>query len=110
PHTIFDRFAPSDGYLGADEWGKEECVEEWLGDAFELAFSDGVWHMRVESPQAAWELMSEGAPPIKALLDTLDPERRQELRAAMLDFWKTFETADGVDEPRPFLIVEGRRR
>ena len=31
-------------------------------------------------------------------------------RAEMLDYWAGFERDGEVVEPRPFLIVEGRRR
>jgi SAM-dependent methyltransferase len=110
PHAVFERFAPSDGYKGVDEWGKEKRVEGWLGDAFELEFGEGVWHLTGESPEAVWELMAEGAPPLTALLRTLEPPGRDEFHAAMLDYWRAYETGAGVDEPRRYLIVEGRRR
>jgi SAM-dependent methyltransferase len=110
PHSVFDRFAPSDGSLGVDEWGKEERVSEWLGASFELQFSEGVWHLVAPSPEVAFEDMTEGAPPLKALFTTLEPERAEEFRRAMLDYWEGFRAEGGIDEPRPYLIVEGRRR
>jgi SAM-dependent methyltransferase len=109
PHTVYDRFAPSDGYLGVDEWGKEARVEEWLGESFELKFEERVWHLTGESPEAVYEEMTEGAPPVKALLETLDAERAGELRQALLDYWEDYRVDGGVDEPRAYLIVEGRR-
>jgi SAM-dependent methyltransferase len=110
PSAVYERFAPSDGYKGWEEWGKEERVEEWLGNAFDLEFEEGVWHITGDSPEAVWELMTEGAPPLKALLGTLEPRQREEFREAMLDYWRGFDTGDGVDEPQNYLIVEGRRR
>jgi SAM-dependent methyltransferase len=109
PHAIYDRFFP-DSYSTADDWGKEAIVEELLGGAFALEIDEGVWHLRVDTPEAAWELMSEGAPPVKAILQTLEPEQATEFRQAMLDRWAELRTDDGVVEPRRFLIVTGRRR
>jgi hypothetical protein len=54
--------------------------------------------------------MATGAPPVKALVDSLERVRREEFRAAMLDYWGGFRTADGVSEPRRYLLVLGRRR
>jgi ubiquinone/menaquinone biosynthesis C-methylase UbiE len=109
PHAIYDRFFP-DSYSTADDWGKEAVVQELLESAFELEIDEGVWHLTAESPEAAWELMSEGAPPVKAILQTLEPEQATEFRQAMLDRWASLQTNGAVDEPRRFLIVEGRRR
>jgi ubiquinone/menaquinone biosynthesis C-methylase UbiE len=110
PHAIYQRFAPNESYATADEWGKESRVTELLGKAFELQIEEGVWHLTGESPEAVWELVSEGAPPLKALLGNLGPDQAAEFREAMLDYWTGFQTNGGVDEPRRFLIVTGRRR
>jgi SAM-dependent methyltransferase len=110
PHAVYQRFMPDDAFAVADEWGKEERVEDLLGRAFELELDEGVWHLTGESPQAVWEFMAEAVPPLKALLETLEPERAAEFRAAMLDYWTTFQTNGAVVEPRRFLIATGRRR
>ena len=110
PHAVYDKFFPEDRYSAADDWGKEARVEELLESTFELEIAEGVWDLTAESPEAAWELMSEGAPPVKAILATLEPEKASEFRQAMLDRWADFETNGTVVEPRRFLIVTGRRR
>jgi SAM-dependent methyltransferase len=111
PHAIYQRFVPSDSVAVADQWGEEAHVHELLDDAFELEIDEGVWHLQADSPEAAWALMSEGAPPVKALLATLGPAEATEFRAAMLERWAGFQTdAGGVDEPRRYLLVTGRRR
>jgi hypothetical protein len=64
-----------------------------------------------DSPEAAWTLMSEGAPPVKALLGKLEPAEAEEFHAAMLERWVGFQTDGGrVDEPRRYLVITGRRR
>jgi SAM-dependent methyltransferase len=110
PHAIYDRFIRDESYSTADEWGNEARVAELLGEAFELQIDERVWHLTGESPEAVWELMAEGAPPVKALIGTLAPDRAVEFREAMLEYWAGFQANGGVDEPRRYLIVTGRRR
>jgi SAM-dependent methyltransferase len=109
PHAIYQRFVP-DQYSTADEWGKEARVEALLGAAFELEIEESVWHLRGESPEEVWELMTEGAPPVKALLASLGADEAAEFREAMLGYWAGFQAGGVVEEPRRFLIVTGRRR
>jgi SAM-dependent methyltransferase len=109
-HAIYERFSPGDAFAGADEWGREARVEELLGGPFHLEIEERVWHLTGESPEAVYELMSGGAPPVKALLATLAAEQRIEFRSAMLEYWQEFRTDAGVDEPREYLLVVGGRR
>jgi SAM-dependent methyltransferase len=109
-HAIYDRFSPGDAFPGADEWGFEDRVVELLGGAFELEIEEHVWHLTGDSPEAVFELMTGGAPPVKALLATLTAERRAEFRSAMLEYWGEFRTENGVAEPREYLLILGRRR
>ena len=111
PHAIYKRFVPSDSMAGADQWGNEAHVHGLLDGAFELEIEERVWHLTADSPEAAWTLMSEGAPPVKALLGTLEAAEAAEFRAAMIERWEGFQAEGGpVDEPRRYLLVTGRRR
>jgi ubiquinone/menaquinone biosynthesis C-methylase UbiE len=110
PHAIYNQFMPGAAHSIADEWGKEATVEKLLDGAFELRIDEGVWRLTAESPEAAWELMTEGAPPLKALLASLEAEQTKEFRQAMLERWAEFQTGEGVVEPRRFLIITGSRR
>src|SRR5262249_41980283 len=83
PDAIYQRFVPSDVVSGADQWGEEAHVRALLGGAFELEIGEGVWHLTADSPEAAWTLMTEGAPPVKALLAKLQPAEAAGFRAAM---------------------------
>jgi SAM-dependent methyltransferase len=109
-HALYQRITGVEAPDGPAEWGRDDRVRELLGDAFELELDEGVWHLTADSPGAAVELMTEGAPPITAMIATLEPEQREEFRAAMLDYWSGFERDGRVDEPREYLIVTGRRR
>lgn len=110
PHSIFQRFSPGDVPAGPDQWGTEAKVEQLLGDSFELELDEGVWNLTADSPEAALELIAEGAPPVKAMVGTLDDAQREAFRSEMLQYWAGFERDGQIVEPRPFLIVEGRRR
>jgi SAM-dependent methyltransferase len=111
PHAIYAAFSGEQPpWPSPDDWGREERLQELLGTAFELELEERVWWLEGASPEDVWELMSNGAPPVKALLDSLEPDRVAAFRAAMLEYWSQFQTPEGVREPRHYLLVLGRRR
>jgi SAM-dependent methyltransferase len=111
PHAIYAAFGGEQpAWPSADDWGREERLRELLGAAFEFELQERIWWLEGASPQDVWELMSNGAPPVKALLDSLEPDRSATFRDAMLEYWSQFQTADGVREPRRYLLVLGGRR
>jgi SAM-dependent methyltransferase len=111
PHAIYAAFGGEQpASPSADDWGREERLRELLGAAFEFELEERIWWLEGASPQDVWELMSNGAPPVKALLDSLAPDRSATFRDAMLEYWSQFQTADGVREPRRYLLVLGGRR
>ena len=110
-HALYERFAPDDGGPDPDEWGLEGPLQDLLGTAFELELEERVWNLEGDSPEDVWELMVSSAPPVKAMAESLGPERSEELRQAMVDHWAGFRTDDGgVSEPRRYLLVLGTRR
>jgi SAM-dependent methyltransferase len=109
-HTVYARFGPEEAESDPDDWGREEVVEQLLGAAFELELEEDVWTLEGDSSEELWELWVSSAPPAKALVESLEPARAEEFRQAMIDRWTTFQTADGVRDPRRFLFVLGTRR
>jgi len=109
-HALYSRFVPDEPEQDSENWGREEHVRELLADAFELEFDERTWYLEGESPEAVWDLMTAGAPPVKALVDSLDAKRRREFRSAMLEYWDGFRGNGGVREPRRYLLVLGTRR
>jgi SAM-dependent methyltransferase len=110
-HAIYGRFAPGEGAPDPEEWGSEGHLRELLGASFELEIEERVWNLEGDSPEDVWELMVTSAPPVKALVESLEPERSGEFRQAMLDHWANFRIdGSGVSEPRRYLLVLGRRR
>jgi SAM-dependent methyltransferase len=111
PHAVYAAFSGAQpAWPSPDDWGREERLHELLGDAFDLGFEERVWWLEGDSLEDVWELMSNGAPPVRALLDSLEPDRAAAFRAAMLEHWSQFETPEGVREPRRYLLVLGERR
>ena len=56
------------------EWGREDHVEDMLGEDFELEFEDGTLWLEADDGEELWELFSQSAPPVIALLGRLDEE------------------------------------
>jgi ubiquinone/menaquinone biosynthesis C-methylase UbiE len=95
----------------AYEWGREDHVEDMLGEHFELEFEDGTLWLEAESGEEIWKLFSESAPPVIALLAQLDDEGKSELHNAFVELYETYRTKDGmVRAPRRYLLVLGRRK
>jgi ubiquinone/menaquinone biosynthesis C-methylase UbiE len=108
-HRIFAEFQENGGGDPSEEWGDEARVRELLAE-FDLRFEKRVWLLEGESAEAVWELMTAGAPPLKAFVESLDAERLAAFRAAMLEHWRGFERDGRVAEPRGYLLVAGERR
>jgi ubiquinone/menaquinone biosynthesis C-methylase UbiE len=95
----------------AYEWGREDHVEDMLGEDFELEFEDGTLWLEAESGEEIWRLFSESAPPVVALLKQLDEEKREEFHHAFVELYESYRTKEGdIRAPRRYLLVLGRRK
>jgi SAM-dependent methyltransferase len=95
----------------AFEWGREDHVEDMLGEDFELEFEDGTLWLEAESAEEIWKLFSESAPPVIALLRQLDDAQREAFHRAFVELYEGYRTKDGgVRAPRRYLLVLGRRK
>ncbi len=92
------------------EWGNPDRIRDLLGHAFDLKFERAVSYYREPSADAAWETFSVGYGPTKALAATLDPERRNALRADFTAFHAGFPTPLGICVPREYWLTVGVRR
>lgn len=92
------------------EWGKPGRVQELLGEAFELTFEDGTNRFRYGSGEEAWQLWVNHYGPTKWLAQSLDDQRREELRRNMITWHETFASSLGFDQPREYLITRAIRR
>jgi SAM-dependent methyltransferase len=91
------------------EWGRTERIRELLGSAFALRFESGVSYYREPSGAAAWDTFSTGYGPTRSLAASLDPERREALRADFTAFHDGFATELGICVPREYWLTIGVR-
>jgi len=109
---LYNRFTeePLEG-REAYEWGREDHVEDMLGDDFDLEYEDGTLWIEAESAEEVWKLFSESAPPVVALASKLSDERREEFHRAFVELYEGYRVDDGgIRAPRRYLIVLGRRK
>ena len=106
--ALFRRFGRESQAVEPELWASH--ADDLLGDDFELEVREGTWHLRGESGTAVLEFWERTAPPTKAYLESLEPGRRADVHAALVEYWEGFRGPHGVDEPRPYALVVGRRR
>lgn len=95
----------------AYEWGREDHVEDMLGDDFELEFEDGTLWLEADSGEEIWKLFSESAPPVIALIRRLDGPQVEEFHEAFVKLYESYRTPEGgIRAPRRYLLVLGRRK
>lgn len=92
------------------QWGKREHVEELLGADFGLEVERRVWILEGATGAELWEFWSRSAPPFKAMVESLDADRREEFRAAYAGYCERHREGDRVRVPRAYLLVLGKRR
>jgi SAM-dependent methyltransferase len=101
---------PPDGVGSPLAWGTRAYQQQLLGDAFELEFEDGNSPDEQESSEEMWELMSTSFGPLKTLDASLEGERREQLRARVLEFLESYRDGDTIRQPREYLLTIGTRR
>jgi SAM-dependent methyltransferase len=92
------------------EWGREDHVEDMLGEDFELDFEDGTLWLDVESGEDLWQLFSHSSPPLVSLLRRLDDERSEQFHRAFVELFESYREGERVRAPRRYLLTLGRRR
>jgi SAM-dependent methyltransferase len=93
------------------DWGRPEYVRELLSNAFDLEIDQHVSVYRSESGEATWEFFTANFGPTKSLVESLDEERRAELRRTWIDFFESNYRVNGsIEQPREYLLVLGARR
>ena len=95
----------------AYEWGREDHVEDMLGEDFELEFEDGTLWLDAESGEEIWRLFSESAPPVISLIKRLREQELDEFHRAFVELYESYRTPEGsVRAPRRYLLVLGTRK
>jgi SAM-dependent methyltransferase len=94
----------------ATEWGREDHVEDMLGEDFELEFVDGTLWVDAASGEELWEVFSTSSPPVSALLNKLDSERGEAFHQAFVELYETYRDGARIRAPRRYLLTLGTRR
>jgi SAM-dependent methyltransferase len=94
------------------EWGREDHVEDMLGEDFELDFEDGTLWLESESAEEIWELFSQSAPSVIALARQLQGTGKEEaFHDAFVELYEGYRVeGGGIRAPRRYLLVLGRRK
>lgn len=101
---------PPEGAGNPFAWGDRDRLAELLGGAFELRIEEGDCPQPADSAEEVWELFTSSYGPTKALAASLDDERREALRGDWIAYFEQFGDGGGISQPRPYLLVLGRRR
>jgi len=95
----------------AYEWGREDHVEDMLGEDFELDFEDGTLWLEADSGEEIWELFSQSAPPVVSLVRRLDDTDAEAFHRAFVELYEGYRADDDrIRAPRRYLLVLGRRK
>ena len=105
----FQPAPPPDGVASPFDFGREDYVRDLLGGDFELELVSGDSVLESDSGETVWQLFSTEYGPTKTLADSLDDERREELRQAFVDLHEESRTNGGIEFSRTYLLILGTR-
>jgi SAM-dependent methyltransferase len=106
----FQPAPPPPGVGNLFDWGREDYVSDLLGRDFDLDFVHGDSVLKSDSGESVWELFSTEYGPTKALADSLDDERREELHRAFVDLHEASRANGGIEYSRTYVITFGTRK
>ena len=101
--------APPPGAGSPLQWGDEAYVEAMLGGAFELHFEELNLPHEGDHGGAMWQIFRDNFGPSFTLWNSLDDEGRVELDEAMIGFFESYRTGDGISLERRYIVVTGLR-
>ena len=104
-------FQPSPPVSSPFDWGREERVQELLGDAFQLEIEEQVSPLVAADGEEYWQLFSTSYGPTKTLAEALPDERREEFHRAWVDFLEgEYRDGERIVHRREYLLILGTRR
>ena len=106
----FQPAPPPEGARNPFEFGGEDNVQELLSDDFDLELERRESVLRADSGEDVWQLFATEYGPTKVLADTLDGERREELRQSFVDLHEASRQDGGIVFSRTYLLIVGTRK
>jgi hypothetical protein len=92
------------------DWGREDYVNDLLGQDFELEFAHGDSVLEADSGESVWQLFSTEYGPTKTLADSLEEERREELHRDFVELHERSRTDGSIAFSRTYLLTLGTRK
>jgi hypothetical protein len=80
-----------------------------LGDTFDLEFAEAVCPWTGDSGAAMWRLLIESDGPAREGVAGLSAAEREALERDWIDYFERHRTLGGINAPRPYLLILGRR-
>jgi SAM-dependent methyltransferase len=102
--------APPPGVGNQFDWGREDYVRDLLENDFQLEFEHGDSVLEAESGESVWQLFYTEYGPTKTLADSLDDERREELRRNFVELHEGSRVDGEIRFSRTYLLTVGTRR
>jgi SAM-dependent methyltransferase len=102
--------APAPGVGNTFDWGRPEYAAELLGQDFDLDFEERDTVLDAASGEEVWETFSTAYGPTKSLAESLDEERRAQLRRDWVQLFESHRVGDRIRQSRTYLLITGRRR
>jgi len=91
-------------------WGSRDRIKELFGANFDLGFEEGSTIYHEVNGETVWHKFVTGYGPTKALAESLDDRRRNDLKRDFVTFHDRFAAPLGISMPREYLITIGTRR
>jgi SAM-dependent methyltransferase len=101
---------PEPGQGDSLAWSDPQYARQMLGDTFSLEFEDGDAPLVAESGEEAWQLISTGVGPMRALAKSLEGEELERFHREFVDYMETFRVDGGIVAPHRYVVVIGTRR
>ncbi len=119
--TIADKFKVFAAYMAppADPtqappspflWGHRERIDELLTPDFEIGVESATSFYRAPGADDAWRAFRDSYGPSKMLIASLDTERRAAMKRDFLALYAPYITEVGLQCPRNYFLVHGRKR
>ncbi len=102
--------APPPGVSNPFDCGREDHVRDLLGADFDLEFEILDSPLVMESGEAVWDLFVRDYGPTKVLAESLDDEKREELRRAFVELHERSRENGGLRFSRTYLLTYGTRK
>ena len=102
--------SPNQGVGNPLDWGREEHVQDLLGEGFELEFQELDSRFEIESGVDYWELFSHAFGPTRVLAESMNEADRADFRESFIEWAERDRDGEAIRQSRTYLLTTGTRR